>query len=243
MALAWSAIAANQCPTKEEAYGCPFPIKGGSGNLPFNAFCIQKFEILDKFSVKPEPMSAFTSNQLVPKSYWEILGSYAYEFGDLGDSDVGCHPVYVVQTLYALQNPLQNNVVLFTDTGATQVFQGGNFYYGCINPTEQGKSFAINDSGQIGGIITCGTAPFFFYYFSQNTTDPNIGCGAISLQNIFYAKVHPLIVGTQMYTDEGCFNAWNSAGVANQWFGIDANLGQSYQVNASGQIIAINVCS
>jgi hypothetical protein len=239
----WVDILPNQCPTRQEAYGSPFPIRGGSNNLPFDSYCIQKFEILNKFVVKPGPLSGFTDNQLVPKSYWELDQTYEYEFGDLGEDGVGCVPVYVVMKLYAYQKPLQNNVVMFSNSGGTETFDGGGFYYGCITVGEQGKSFEINSEGLIT-ITTCpGPPPFFFYYFSNNSTDPAIACnGGYFLQNIFYAKVHPLAVGTQMYLDEECFNPWDSSGVVNQWFAVDANLGQSYQVNASGQIIAINVC-
>jgi hypothetical protein len=73
--MAWSGLLGNQMVTFTDAQGGGFALKAGQSAVTSNQ-CMTKDAALAKYNVKATDMSAYASNQLVPKSAWVQANLY-----------------------------------------------------------------------------------------------------------------------------------------------------------------------
>ena len=73
--MAWVDLASNQMPTFTDAQSGGFTLNSGQSSVTSNE-CMTKSQALTKYNLNSSNMSAYASNQLVPKSTWVSGVSY-----------------------------------------------------------------------------------------------------------------------------------------------------------------------
>lgn len=67
--MAWSSLSSNQMVSYTDAQGGGFTLNSGQSHVTSNQ-CMTKDQALAKYNLSSSSMSAYSSNQLVPKSAW-----------------------------------------------------------------------------------------------------------------------------------------------------------------------------
>lgn len=154
--MSWSALANNQMVNQDDAQSSPFSLNSGqshgSGQL-----CFTKAMALTKYNLDASAMSAYASNQLVPKQVW-ASGSVTptpvgYTFSQFSDGDwtAVCGLPASGNTFWSLAASLSLGDTLYTASDLITPVNGLNNYW----KQDTGLAFQINNSGVITDIQTC----------------------------------------------------------------------------------------
>jgi hypothetical protein len=146
--MAWSSLASNQMVSYTDAQGGGFTLNSGQSSVTSNQ-CMTKNDALTKYNLDSSYMSAYASNQLVPKSTW-VSAAPAY---DLYNADVYDCSSY---------SPTGTTVVAFP-TGTSVSYSlyyispltTGVFAYKITSTTTSGPGIILDTTGYSTVVIAC----------------------------------------------------------------------------------------
>lgn len=146
--------ASNQMITFTVAQSLGFTLNAGQSHVTSNQ-CMTKNDALTKYNLNASSMSAYASNQLVPRSVW-VSGLNYVQFsrtsGYLSSTTACGH--FGEWSINAYQ---QNGTGrFFTDSGLTTVFNGNNYWY-LFFDSVSGNTFnyQIDNSGYVSNSYDC----------------------------------------------------------------------------------------
>lgn len=154
--MAWSSLLSNQMVSYTDAQGGGFTLQSGQSNVTSNQ-CMTKSDALAKYNLDASAMTAYASNQLVPKSVWVSGLAYVQYSRTSG---------YLTSILACMQYDNWVNIVykkistgqFFTNSALTTVFNGNNYWYLFYDSTSSNPAanFKIDNSGYIANTYDCG---------------------------------------------------------------------------------------
>jgi hypothetical protein len=92
--MSWNSLAGNQMVSYTDSQGGPFSLNPGRGYINDNQ-CMTKDAALYMYSLEAGYMSAFASNQLVPKDYW-VAAQITYNYYGYFYGQDPCGPMLAV---------------------------------------------------------------------------------------------------------------------------------------------------
>lgn len=139
--MAWSSLASNQMVTFTNAADGGFSLNSGQSHVASNK-CMTKDEALTKYNLDASPMSAYASNQLVPKSAWfasaggnsqvTIVNNLAIGGTELFIDGYSQGPVEGFGSQFLYDVPAGSNIYVVANGFGTfvnvAVYINGNFY-------------------------------------------------------------------------------------------------------------------
>lgn len=172
--MAWGDLASNQMVSFTDAQSSPFSLNSGESPVTSNQ-CMDKTAALTKYNLSSSAMSAYASNQLVPKSVWETgLIASCVNFDINGYFPDGQN--YINFQITFVNAPLINTNFTISIIGLTSGFQST-------------KVLNTSDLNLLSGTSWLGN------------TDPAIGSGYIYPEAGFTVSFSPFSDGTY-YHDE-----------------------------------------
>jgi hypothetical protein len=150
--MSWSGLASNQMVTFTNAQSSPFSLKPGQSSVTSNQ-CMTKLDITTKYNVT---VSGYADNQLVPKSAW-VGSSFSILLSNprlTGPSACIFGQAFPTTVYSAISGPFLGDQ-LFSDSGLTVGFIGGDFWYEVSGSSVGGYSYQINNSGVIIDVYDC----------------------------------------------------------------------------------------
>jgi hypothetical protein len=100
--MAWGSLASNQMVSYTDAQGGGFTLNSGQSSVTSNQ-CMTKNDALTKYALDSSYMSAYASNQLVPKSTWvaaAVAPTIAYGYNNFTGYGTGGTDVYYNGSYY-----------------------------------------------------------------------------------------------------------------------------------------------
>ncbi|TDE53750.1 fibronectin type III domain-containing protein [Flavobacterium sp. GT3P67] len=172
--------ASNQMVSYTQAQSLGFALNSGQSHVT-STQCMTKTEALAKYNLNASSMSAYASNQLVPKSAWvSAVVYYTYTlnlgFGE-GVSATCSDNSGAVQTVYSSQSGITMPMTFYSNTALTTTFPAGGYTYYFPSGNEL---LTINNSGSLTSLAGCAAADT-----AAPSTPSNLSPSLISPTNVY----------------------------------------------------------
>lgn len=146
--MAWGDLASNQMVTFTDAQTSSFVLNSGQSPVTSNE-CMTKSQALTKYNIDASAMSAYASNQLVPKSVWS---NGFYIINDTNGYAINCSiELSNGGTLYTTNSNGIINIgdILYVEDAGPNVSGAGTTSYNAINEGGVRKIITTNTSGVV----------------------------------------------------------------------------------------------
>ena len=162
--MAWNDVASNQMVSYFDASTSGIPLLSGQSHfttLPAANQCMTKANMQAKYSLNASNLSAYASNQLVPKSAW-VAGITSYNTlalnGYYNSSPDACSagPVDPHYAVWTSVTPAVVGTRIYLNSTLTTV--GTGYSLGFYHRSDTGQIITANSNGYIATIHTCGAA-------------------------------------------------------------------------------------
>lgn len=244
--------ASNQMVTFTQAQSLGFGLNPGQSSVN-STECLTKAQALAKYNLDANSMSAYASNQLVPRSVWVTgpdLQPPSYQFASLNYTGSTCstltgtwsgwtdnigishYSVFVVNYTTGAVVHTSANLSAATSSYTATGLQGGTlYYYNC-----RAFDAAGNSAGLTFPYTTPSCVSSYAFNFSNGSTSTTAVCG-YGLSITLYSSQSTLSSGSVLYTNSQLTTVYNGL---SRWF--KGSSGSIYRINSSGQILLVSEC-
>lgn len=162
---------------------------------------------------------------------------YTYQVSNIGHSSSNSACLAsgeTYSTYYSFSSSIVEGMVLYTEQGMINPFNGNNLYY---KSGDTNSSFFINTVGVVTPITVCSVTAYTYFMGSGQDSETS-ACNIFSQEHTWYSDSNTLGYGVRFFTDNSLTTPVDGL---NKWYkNFDANT--SYLIDSDGYIINEQVC-